>query len=33
MVNLEPEEFLAADVDGNGLINIYDTLLIADLFN
>jgi hypothetical protein len=33
LVDLEPEEFLAADVDGNGVINIYDALLIADLFN
>jgi len=33
LVDLEPEEFLAADVDGNGAINIYDALLIADLFN
>ena len=32
-VDLEPEEFLAADMDGNGKIEIYDALLIADLFN
>ena len=33
LIELEPEEFLAADVDGNGIIEIYDALLISDLFN
>ena len=33
LIEFEPEEFLAADVDGNGIIDIYDSLLITDLFN
>lgn len=28
-----PEEFLAADVDGNGFIDVFDALGIADLTN
>ena len=30
---LTPEEFLTSDMDKNGIINIFDTLLILDLIN
>jgi hypothetical protein len=30
---LAPEEFLAADIDENGIIEIYDILLITDFLN
>ena len=33
LFQLQPIEFLAADIDGNGVINIYDLLLISDLAN
>ena len=33
LFELQPIEFLAADIDGNGVINIYDLLLISDLAN
>ena len=32
-LTFEPIEFLAADLDNNGLINIFDILLIANLTN
>lgn len=33
LFELQPAEFLAADIDWNGMINIYDVLLISDLAN
>ncbi len=33
VINLQPEEFLATDIDGNTRINIFDLLLISDLAN
>ena len=31
LFNLQPQEFLAADADGNNLIDIFDVLLVSDL--
>ena len=31
--NLEPEEFLAADLDNNGVIDLFDIILIIDIIN
>ena len=31
LVDFGPVEFLAADLDGSGLINVFDILLITDL--
>jgi poly-gamma-glutamate capsule biosynthesis protein CapA/YwtB (metallophosphatase superfamily)/PKD repeat protein len=33
ILELAPEEFLAADIDENGIIEIYDILLITDFLN
>ena len=33
MFELQPEEYIAADVDASGFINIYDLLLISDMSN
>ena len=31
LIGFEPVEFLAADIDGSGLIDIFDVLQISDL--
>ena len=31
LMEFEPVEFLAADIDGSGLIDIFDVLQISDL--
>ena len=31
LFELQPQEFLAADADGNNIINILDVLLVSDL--
>ena len=31
LMDFQPVEFLAADIDGSGSINVFDVLLIADL--
>ena len=31
LMDFQPVEFLAADIDGSGSINVFDVLLIVDL--
>ena len=33
LTNFNPQEFISADIDGNGSINIFDVLNIASLAN
>jgi len=32
LLEFAPEAFLAADIDGSGSIDVFDVLVIADLF-